>query len=366
MSNKNRGDRIQLLQKVVKKYYKPVSTPEGRSVIETLLYACCLEDARYESADEAYHRLHETYYDWNEVRVTTVTELSEVLHNLPDPAAAAVRIKKNLQSIFETRYCFDIEDLAKMNQGKAIQELEKLGGISRFVLGYTIQNSLNGHAIPVSKSIMEILLGTGIITDAEVAKGVSPSLDRTVPKSKGHEFFSCLHQFAVDCLLQPNSKQIKAILKECGAVERPKVEPKPPAPEPAPTPADAKSEKKPATKVTAKKEEKPVKADKTEKSKADKPEIPEKPVKPAATPKDAPKESAASKTTKPAKPAAKPAAPPPAAKPASKPAAAKPSKPAPAAKTGKKPPAKKTAPAKQVAKKKPDTKSPTPTKRKPK
>ncbi len=41
MSNKNRGDRIQLLHKVVKKYYKPVPIPEGRSVLEHLVYACC-------------------------------------------------------------------------------------------------------------------------------------------------------------------------------------------------------------------------------------------------------------------------------------------------------------------------------------
>jgi endonuclease III len=255
MSNKNRGDRIQLLHKVVKKYYKPVATPEGRAVLEHLIYACCLEDARYESADEAFHRLQESYFDWNEVRVTTVTELAEVLHNLPDPSAAAVRVKKNLQSIFETRYSFEIEDMVKMNQGKAIQELEKLGGISKFVLGYTIQNSLGGHAIPVSDSIMKILIATEIVTEAEAAKRQAPGLERTIAKSKGLEFSSCVHQFAVDCLLQPTSKQIKAMLKEAGAVE-----PAPKKEEPKPAP---KPEKTQTTKVVAKKEPEPEPAAKT-------------------------------------------------------------------------------------------------------
>lgn len=248
MSTKNRGDRIQLLHKVVKKYYKPVATPEGRSVLEHLIYACCLEDARYDSADEAFHRLQESYFDWNEVRVTTVTELAEVLHNLPDPAAAAVRVKKNLQSIFETRYSFEIDDMVKMNQGKAIQELEKLGGISKFVLGYTIQNSLGGHSIPVSGTIMKILIATEIVSESEAAKGQAPGLERTVAKSKGLEFSSCLHQFAVDCLLQPSSKTIKGMLKEAGAVE-----PAPKKPEPKPAP---KVEKPVPTKVAAKKSEK--------------------------------------------------------------------------------------------------------------
>ncbi len=285
MSNKNRGDRIQLLHKVVKKHYKPVPTPEGRSVLEHIVYASCLEDARYEAADEAFHRLQESYFDWNEIRVTTVTELSEVLHNLPDPSAAAVRLKKNLQSIFETRYSFDIEDMVKMNQGKAIQELEKLGGITKFVLGYTTQNALGGHAIPISQSIMEILIATEIVSENEAAKGHVPGLERTIAKSKGLEFAACLHQLAVDCRAQPSSKQLKAVLKEAGAVEQVqkeevKVAPKPekakatkeavvpkpekqnagespkptrPAVKSAPKPA-ASAAPKPAKKVPAKKE----------------------------------------------------------------------------------------------------------------
>ena len=104
MSPKNRGDRIQLLNKVVNKHFTPVMAPEDRSVLEHMIYACCLEDAPYDAADEAFHRLQESFFDWNEVRVTTVSELCETLHNLPEPAAAALRIKKNLQSIFETRY----------------------------------------------------------------------------------------------------------------------------------------------------------------------------------------------------------------------------------------------------------------------
>ena len=337
MSNKNRGDRIQLLHKVVKKYYKPVATPEGRAVLEHLIYACCLEDARYESADEAFHRLQESYFDWNEVRVTTVTELAEVLHNLPDPSAAAVRVKKNLQSIFETRYSFEIEDMVKMNQGKAIQELEKLGGISKFVLGYTIQNSLGGHSIPVSDSIMKILIATEIVSEAEAAKGQAPGLERTVAKSKGLEFSSCVHQFAVDCLLQPTSKQIKAMLKEAGAVEPP---PKKEEPKPAPKP-----EKAPATKVVAKKEPEPEPTAKTKSKVVAAPPAPAKPTTKSssqAAPKAA--EKPASKTptksgTKsvekaPAKEAPKPAAkkapakksPPPAKQATKKTTASKPAK----------------------------------------
>lgn len=225
MSTKNRGDRIQLLQKVVSKHYTPVLAAEDRSVLEHLLYACCLEDAPHEAADEAFHRLQESFFDWNEVRVTTVSELCETLHNLPEPSAAALRIKKNLQSLFETRYSFEIDDMIKMNQGKAVQELEKLGGMTKFVLGYVTQNALGGHAIPVSHSMMQVLLATEIVSPTEAEKGQAPGLERTIPKTKGPAFTSCLHQLALDYMLAPGGKQTKAIMKEAGASEPKKLPP---------------------------------------------------------------------------------------------------------------------------------------------
>lgn len=247
MSTKNRGDRIQLLHKVVTKHYTPVPPAEDRSVLEQLLYACCLENVSYDAADEAFHRLQESFFDWNEVRVTTVSELCETLHNLPTPAAAALRIKKNLQSLFETRYSFDIDDMAKLNQGKAIAELEKLAGMTKFVLGYMTQNALGGHAIPISDSIMHILLATEIVSPAEAEKGQVPGLERTIPKTKGAAFASCLHQLAVDHATAPDDKQTKAVMKEAGAVEPKKVAPPKAAPAKKPAAKTAVAEDKPAT-----------------------------------------------------------------------------------------------------------------------
>src|SRR5688500_17786733 len=88
MTSNNRGDRIQLLQKVLKKHFKPVPATDGRTVLEQLLFASCLEDARYDAAEEAFQRMQELYFDWNEMRVTTVTELADALRNLPNPTAA--------------------------------------------------------------------------------------------------------------------------------------------------------------------------------------------------------------------------------------------------------------------------------------
>lgn len=317
MSSSNRGDRIQLLQKVLKKHYKPVPPAEGRTVLEHLMFSCLVEDAPFEAAEEIFQRLPELYVDHNEVRVTTVTELADSLRVLPDATAAAVRLKKTLQAIFETRYSFDLEDMRKMNQGKAIQEVAKFNGVSRFMLAYITQHAFGGHTIPVSDSVMHILLMTGVVTLAEAEKHQTPGLERAIPKSKGHEFSSTLHQMAAEYRMSPSGKNIKAILKEAGAQDIKMPQPKP-APKPAPKPVfvappppagppakGAKGEPtKAATKVTAKDAKG---AKETKEAQASKPAVKPaaKEIKPVAKTPDTKKPTVTKKSLPPKKPPTK-------------------------------------------------------------
>lgn len=214
MTTTNRAALIAKVQKVLKKHYKPYDPPADRSVLDHLLYACCLENARYEAADEAFAKLRETYFDWNEIRVTTVTELSEVISGLPAANAAAQRIKRSLQSVFETNYSFDMEPLKKQNLGKAEKDLEKIQGTSPFVRAYVCQNALGGHSIPVSPGALEVLYAVGVINDAEADKHQVPGLERAIPKNKGVEFGSMLQQVGADFHASPGSTKLRAILAE--------------------------------------------------------------------------------------------------------------------------------------------------------
>lgn len=214
MATPNRGPRLTKAHKVLKKHYEPVSPVAERSVFEHLLYACCLEDDRYEAADEAFGKLQETYFDWNEVRVTTVAELAEVMAPLHQPEAAAMRLKKLLQSIFETHYSFDLEELNKQNLGKAVKRIEKYDGATPFVVSYVTQAALGGHAIPVDGAALDLMLILGVITETEHAKKQVPGLDRAIAKSKGVEFGSLMHQLAADLHITPFGQKPRAIVVE--------------------------------------------------------------------------------------------------------------------------------------------------------
>lgn len=221
MSATNRAKLIGKLQTALKKHYTPVS-PGTRPLLEHILYASLLQDATYAMADEGIAKCEQEFYDWNEVRVTTVTELSQVLSNVPEPVKAAARLKGNLLEIFEEFFTFDIDHLKKENLGKAVAKFEKMSQMTPFVLSYAVQNGLGGHSIPVDYAAMVVMLSTGIVDQSEAADGKVPGLERAIPKTKGAEFGSLLHQCGVDLLLDPNHKTARAVLEatEKGSADR--------------------------------------------------------------------------------------------------------------------------------------------------
>ena len=212
MSAKDRAALIQKLYKTCKKHFDPIYPPSDRLVLEHMLYACCLEDSTFEAADEAFARLQEEYFDWNEVRVTTVNELATVCKTLTNPEAGAARVKKALHGVFETYYQFDIDFLKKENLSKAVTQFSRFKGVSEFVISYTAQNGLGGHSIPLDDAIFFLMATLGVVTEAEAKKRKIPGLERTIPKNKGVEFSSLVHQLAVAYFKSPFNKDVRALI----------------------------------------------------------------------------------------------------------------------------------------------------------
>ncbi len=284
MAAPNRSALLTKMHKVLKKHYTPVPTPE-RPVLEQLLYACCLENAHYEAADKAYAAVSTTFFDWNEVRVSTVKELAEVMHALPDPQAAAARLKRTLQSVFEASYTFELEGLKKQNLGQAQQKLAKYEGVTPFAVAYVTQASLGGHSIPLDQGLLEVFAVLSLATPQDKASHSVPGLERAIAKNKGVEFGSLAHQLGADMFSGPYSPALHKILLEIAPEAK---EHLPKRPTKTAKPAEAEKPKEAAEKSAAK----PVAGEK-----GAKPGKPSEPAKATAKAKTAP----TSKKTEPGK-----------------------------------------------------------------
>ncbi len=77
--------------------------PVDRPVLEQFIYAILRENATRDDADRSFKNLKDRFFDWNEVRVSSTLEISEMMGNdIPAPEVRAQRIVDFLQEIFET------------------------------------------------------------------------------------------------------------------------------------------------------------------------------------------------------------------------------------------------------------------------
>jgi endonuclease III len=212
MSTPTRASLLNKLHKVLRRTYKHAPLKGDQLLLESLLFASCLENAHQEVARQAFTKVQDAFFDWNEIRVSTVKELAEVLSALPEPCESAARLKGILQSVFESDYSFDLEHLKKQNIGAAVKRLRKLQGATPFGVAYATQTALGGHAIPVDKGTFGVFVVLGVVNESEAQAGVVPGMERAISKRKGYEFGTLLHELGADFFANPFSPSLRELL----------------------------------------------------------------------------------------------------------------------------------------------------------
>lgn len=224
------------LHKVLKSHYKPVVANTQRSMLEQVLFACCLENSQHDVAEKAFSRLLESYFDLNEIRVTTVAELAETLQGLPDPARAALALRRVLQGVFESTYSFSLDHAKKHSIAHGIKTLEHIHGIPPFVVHHVAATALGGHMIPLDLGALSSLYLAGVISKEEYDAGKVAGLERLVAKKSVLEFNSLLHQFGADVVGNLHGAHVKKILQAVSPESLKERFPKRGEPLPAPSP----------------------------------------------------------------------------------------------------------------------------------
>ena len=205
---------IAKIHKVLGAHYTPRLPDTSRPLLEQVLFACCLENAHYDDAEKALTCLLENSFDLNEVRVTTVAELAELLVGLPDPSRTALSLRRVLQSVFEATFNFELDHVKKQSVSQGVKTLEGLQAFTPFTLVYINSTTLGGHGVPLDQGSLAALYLMGLISLNEHQQAAAPGLDRLVAKKIGREFSSLLHQFGADLFVSLHGTKVKKILAE--------------------------------------------------------------------------------------------------------------------------------------------------------
>ncbi len=161
---------------------------EARPVLEQFIYGLCREDATREQADDAYRFLCEKFFDWNEIRVSSLRELEEAFDGMSEPELRAQRLISFLQEVFEIHFSFDLDKLQKEGVKQAAKKLSRYQSANEYTISWVVQRTLGGHAIPVDAPTLRCVRRLGLIDEVQQEEEARASLEHLVPKAKGAWF----------------------------------------------------------------------------------------------------------------------------------------------------------------------------------
>ena len=199
MATQSKTQLLTNIHALLKKRYKPKTDPNPArlSVLKAVVYGICHEDTTREHANQALSRFQDEFFDWNELRVSSLEEIQETLAGIPDPDDRAQRIRRFLRQLFNRTYGFTLDALAKKPLKEALKVLQTYDAFaSDYVTATVIQQALGGHAIPIDKAARRVLERVGV-SESEIP-ALRAVLERAVPKNRGIEFLDLLEDVAND------------------------------------------------------------------------------------------------------------------------------------------------------------------------
>ncbi|MFY9254222.1 MAG: hypothetical protein WAO83_12250 [Fuerstiella sp.] len=234
-----------LLQKDYGKSLPKLKLP----VLETMLFAVCLEDNSWEAAEASYAKLMKSYFDLNEIRVSSVTEIERTLSDLKDAEWKGLRIRSILRFVFESSYTFEFEKLAKLTVESAQKRLKKIEFLSPFVVSFTLHQILGSHSVILDSVSLRAAIHLGIVPEATDIDEAAEFLKGGLKKAETWGFCHLLRKLATDPKFEGRFTEtfddefdILRVEENLNTLKSPKKKKKAPS-APAPTKKKAKAKK---------------------------------------------------------------------------------------------------------------------------
>jgi endonuclease-3 len=194
-NSKEHAQRLQRLYRELKRTYPQVERTTYEDPVEALICGIISERMSEAAAQRALREITRAFVDWNDLRVSRVEEVAEVLgRNAVSSRATALALTAALRGIFDEHHKISLATLKKLGKRPARQDLEKIEGVSRFVINYCLLTSLEAHAIPLTEQMTDYLKRNGIIDANADAEDLEGFLTRCVAAKDAYEFYVLLRR----------------------------------------------------------------------------------------------------------------------------------------------------------------------------
>lgn len=191
--NKEYSKKINELYRPLKRKYPKVEKVTYDEPTDALVYAFVSENATEAAAQSTMRRFADYFVDLNDLRVSRIEEIVEILgEDTPVTRDTASRLTSVLRVIFEKYSMVTLGALKKIGKRQARETLEKIDGISPFVVDYCMLTSLQGHAIPLTAKMIDYLKTNQMVHPDANYQQIEGFLARQILAKNAYRFYALL------------------------------------------------------------------------------------------------------------------------------------------------------------------------------
>ncbi len=194
-NSKEYSKKIHRLYRSLKAKYPKVKKVMYDEPADALVYAVVGENMNGPETESAIKRFAGYFIDLNDLRVSRTEEILEVLgEDTTSTKNIAFTLTRILRAIFDQYNNVSLEALKKIGKRPARQALEKMDGVSPFVVNYCMLTSLQGHAIPLTQRMIEYLRDNELVHPDADEQEIEGFLAKQIPSENAFEFYTLLRR----------------------------------------------------------------------------------------------------------------------------------------------------------------------------
>ena len=193
--SKGYSKKIRELYRSLKAKHPKVKKVTYDEPADAVVYAIIGENMNGPATESAIKRFADYFIDLNDLRVSQVEEILEVLgEDTPATKVIASNLKKALKAVFDGYNSVSLESLKKIGKRPARQVLDKMDGISRFVVNYCMLASLQSHAMPLTERMIEYLRNNQLVEPDADEQQIEGFLAKQISAENAYEFYVLLRR----------------------------------------------------------------------------------------------------------------------------------------------------------------------------
>jgi endonuclease III len=194
-NSKEYSRKVQKLYRSLKRKSSKVQKPFYEEPVEALVHAIMSERMNERAAQSAIKRFGDHFVDLNDLRVSRAEEIVEVLAtDTPITRDIALALVGALRSVFDRYNTVSLKALRRIGKRPAKQALDKMNGVSTFAVDYCMLTSLQGHAIPLTKVMIDYLKSDELVHPDADEQEIEGFLARQISANNAYEFYALLRR----------------------------------------------------------------------------------------------------------------------------------------------------------------------------